>query len=197
MVSDDCVVSPASSVGSVGVASGSPCSSGNATKRRHHRAHGIVGGNVPGVAGGKRHKGNNGNNAINAVPAVIPQAEAEAAQKEDHAVENDSPESPVGSPCAGGSGQGGGGGGQVDQGGYNSEDEYSHLGLTLTEEEWQEKDLRFERAMRKKGFIIKYMDEDGSCLFRAVADQVYGDQDMHSTTRRHCMDYIVSLKTLF
>lgn len=27
--------------------------------------------------------------------------------------------------------------------GYNSEDEYSHVGQTLTEAEWREKDLRF------------------------------------------------------
>ena len=53
-----------------------------------------------------------------------------------------------------------------------TEDEYSHLGLNLSEEEWAEKDRRFERQMRKKGFVIKYMEEDGSCLFRAVADQV-------------------------
>ena len=55
---------------------------------------------------------------------------------------------------------------------FFAEDEYSHLGLNLTEEEWSEKDRRFERHMRKKGFVIKYMEEDGSCLFRAVADQV-------------------------
>jgi len=36
------------------------------------------------------------------------------------------------------------------------------------------------------------MTEDGSCLFRAVADQVFGDQEMHQIVRKHCMDYIVS-----
>ncbi|XP_069785374.1 OTU domain-containing protein 5-A isoform X2 [Narcine bancroftii] len=35
------------------------------------------------------------------------------------------------------------------------------------------------------------MKEDGACLFRAVADQVYGDQDMHDVVRKHCMDYLV------
>ena len=35
--------------------------------------------------------------------------------------------------------------------GYNSEDEYSHVGQTLTEEEWLEKDIRFENVMRRKG----------------------------------------------
>lgn len=39
---------------------------------------------------------------------------------------------------------------------------------------------------------IKKMQGDGACLFRAVADQVYGDQEMHANVRRLCMDYIVS-----
>lgn len=79
------------------------------------------------------------------------------------------------------------------EGGYNSEDEYSHLGVNMSEEEWLEKDRRFERVVKKQGYIIKYMVEDGNCLFRSVADQVYGDQEMHACVRDHCMDYIVSL----
>ena len=35
--------------------------------------------------------------------------------------------------------------------GYNSEDEYSHMGVNLTEDEWLEKDRKFERTMKKKG----------------------------------------------
>jgi len=62
-----------------------------------------------------------------------------------------------------------------DRGGYNSEDEYSHLGQSLTEEEWEAKERRFEKQMKKKGYIIKRMADDGSCLFRAVADQVFGE----------------------
>lgn len=83
------------------------------------------------------------------------------------------------------------GGEQNVEEGYNSEDEYSHVGVQLTEEEWQEKDRRFERLIKKKkGYNIKKMQEDGSCLFRAVADQIYGDEEMHTSVRRHCMDYI-------
>lgn len=55
-----------------------------------------------------------------------------------------------------------------------------------------QKDRLFEKKMRKKGLTVKRMGEDGACLFRAVADQVYGDQEMHAVVRRHCMDYIVS-----
>jgi len=76
--------------------------------------------------------------------------------------------------------------------GYNSEDEYSHVGANLTEAEWLEKDRRFEAVMRRKGYSIKKMGEDGACLFRAVADQLYGDQEMHQCIRAQCMDYIVA-----
>lgn len=46
--------------------------------------------------------------------------------------------------------------------------------------------------MRKRGFVVKNMKEDGACLFRAVSDQVFGDQEMHDIVRKQCMDYIVS-----
>lgn len=45
--------------------------------------------------------------------------------------------------------------GEGREGGYNSEDEYSHLGLNLTDEEWEQKDRRFEKTMRKKGDLLK------------------------------------------
>ena len=32
---------------------------------------------------------------------------------------------------------------------------------------------------------------DGNCLFRAVADQVYGDPEMHADVRHLCVDYMV------
>ncbi|EHB06384.1 OTU domain-containing protein 5 [Heterocephalus glaber] len=79
--------------------------------------------------------------------------------------------------------------------GYNSEDEYEAAAARIEamdpvtvkqQEHW------FEKALRdKKAFTIKQMKEDGACLFRAVADQVYGDQDMHEVVRKHCMDYLM------
>ncbi|KAL0123239.1 hypothetical protein PUN28_007681 [Cardiocondyla obscurior] len=82
--------------------------------------------------------------------------------------------------------------------GYNSGDEY--IGRTennLTLAEWQEKDRWFEKRLKKKGLVLKKMAEDGACLFRAVADQVYGDQEMHGIVRKHCMDYIASNQEFF
>ncbi|XP_011863458.1 PREDICTED: OTU domain-containing protein 5-A isoform X2 [Vollenhovia emeryi] len=82
--------------------------------------------------------------------------------------------------------------------GYNSGDEYTgHTENNLTLAEWQEKDRLFEKRLKKKGFILKKMAEDGACLFRAVADQVYGDQEMHGIVRKHCMDYIASNQEFF
>ncbi|CAM4624519.1 unnamed protein product [Lepidochelys kempii] len=79
--------------------------------------------------------------------------------------------------------------------GCNSEDEYETAaarGESLDPASAEQQENRFEKSLReKKGFIIKQMKEDGACLFRAVADQVYGDQDMHEVVRKHCMDYLM------
>jgi OTU domain-containing protein 5 len=84
-----------------------------------------------------------------------------------------------------------------DDTGYNSEDEYSHIGVKLTDEEWSEKDRRFDRNMRRQGYLIKKMGEDGACLFRAVADQLFGDEEMHRCVRAQCMDYLESNRDYF
>lgn len=47
--------------------------------------------------------------------------------------------------------------------------------------------------MRNRGFVVKNMKEDGACLFRAVSDQVFGDQEIHDVVRKQCMDYIVRI----
>ncbi|XP_067880407.1 OTU domain-containing protein 5-A [Heterodontus francisci] len=78
--------------------------------------------------------------------------------------------------------------------GYNSEDEYETASREQLQDPAQveQQEHWFEKALsEKKGFVIKRMKEDGACLFRAVADQVYGDQDMHDVVRKHCMDYLV------
>merc|ERR1719281_2218582 len=119
--------------------------------------------------------------AANAVGAAV----AAQAVSRGHNQDNDVSQQPLGSVSAACAGD------DNVEGGYNSEDEYSHIGVQLTEEEWQEKDRRFERLIKKrKGYVIKKMKEDGSCLFRAVADQIYGDQEMHAVVRDHCMNYI-------
>ncbi|KAM4663882.1 OTU domain-containing protein 5 isoform 2-T2 [Discoglossus pictus] len=84
-------------------------------------------------------------------------------------------------------------GNQEDGAGNNSEDEYETAARTQSiDPDTAEQEHWFEKTLQeKKGFIIKQMKEDGACLFRAVADQVYGDQDMHEVVRKHCMDYLM------
>lgn len=79
---------------------------------------------------------------------------------------------------------------EADPSGYNSGDEYDRSLDTMTDEELTEKEKMFDDKLRKKGYSIKKMGEDGACMFRAVADQIYGDQEMHNTVRKLCMDYM-------
>eukprot|EP00794_Sanderia_malayensis_P006057 gene6057-6759_t len=73
--------------------------------------------------------------------------------------------------------------------GYNSSDEH---GPCEMDPDIAKKEADFEKDLgEKKGYVIKKMVPDGACLFRAVADQVYGDQEMHSIVRNHCMDYML------
>ena len=57
---------------------------------------------------------------------------------------------------------------EVENSGYNSEDEYERNN-TYSEE----RELEFRRVLReKRGFEIKDVEADGACLFRSVSDQV-------------------------
>jgi hypothetical protein len=57
---------------------------------------------------------------------------------------------------------------------------------------FQERERQFEIDIRRvKGFEVKKMLEDGNCLFRAVADQVYGDLETYDSIRQMCIDYMV------
>lgn len=57
---------------------------------------------------------------------------------------------------------------------------------------FQERERQFEIEIRRaKGLEVKKMLEDGNCLFRAVADQVYGDSEAYDVVRQLCIDYMV------
>ena len=40
-------------------------------------------------------------------------------------------------------------------------------------------DAGFSQAMHDKGMVVMKMEGDGNCLFRSVADQVFGDPGRH------------------
>jgi len=57
--------------------------------------------------------------------------------------------------------------------------------------------MAFIRALETRGMGLFAMEGDGNCLFRSVADQVYGDQAMHRVVRAKCVEYMRSQKTWF
>ncbi|CAH8361241.1 unnamed protein product [Eruca vesicaria subsp. sativa] len=77
--------------------------------------------------------------------------------------------------------------------GYNSSDEHMprFVPSQATSGSGLEREHQFETEIRQsKGFEIRRMLADGNCLFRAVADQVYGDSESYDMTRQMCMDYM-------
>ncbi|KAM3010931.1 hypothetical protein FF2_029694 [Malus domestica] len=73
--------------------------------------------------------------------------------------------------------------------GYNSADEHSPCFVSSYDD--TERERQFEIDIRRaKGFEVKRMMEDGNCLFRAVADQVYGDSEAYDLIRQMCIDYM-------
>eukprot|EP00697_Spironema_sp_BW2_P004624 gnl/Spiro4/16271_TR8739_c0_g1_i1.p1 gnl/Spiro4/16271_TR8739_c0_g1~~gnl/Spiro4/16271_TR8739_c0_g1_i1.p1 ORF type:complete len:388 (-),score=50.62 gnl/Spiro4/16271_TR8739_c0_g1_i1:25-1188(-) len=75
--------------------------------------------------------------------------------------------------------------------GYNSDDERSPLKHVQT---FQEDEEQFMQRLRARGFEIKRMGEDGNCMFRAVSDQVFGDQEMYGDVRKLCCDFMAAEK---
>ncbi|KAL8154122.1 hypothetical protein V2J09_011882 [Rumex salicifolius] len=73
--------------------------------------------------------------------------------------------------------------------GYNSADEQNPVyGPSCND---IERERQFELDIRRsKGLEVKRMLEDGNCLFRAVADQVYGDPELYDLARQMCIDYM-------
>ncbi|KAK8683334.1 hypothetical protein V6N13_039398 [Hibiscus sabdariffa] len=67
--------------------------------------------------------------------------------------------------------------------GYNSADEQNPCFVSSYN------DAEFEIDIgRATGLEVKRMVEDGNCLFRAVADQVYGDSEAYDLIRQMCIE---------
>jgi len=77
--------------------------------------------------------------------------------------------------------------------GQVSEEQQMEAAMLLSREDAKnelEKEQRFEELMLSQGFVFKKINDDGNCLFGAVADQVYGDPSLHRQLRKMCMDYM-------
>ncbi|XP_010521639.1 PREDICTED: OTU domain-containing protein 5 [Tarenaya hassleriana] len=73
--------------------------------------------------------------------------------------------------------------------GYNSADEHNPYFMPSYYD--LERERQFELDIRRaKCYEVRRMMEDGNCLFRAVADQVYGDSEAYELIRQMCMDYM-------
>ncbi|KAL3618755.1 OVARIAN TUMOR DOMAIN-containing deubiquitinating enzyme 6 [Castilleja foliolosa] len=73
--------------------------------------------------------------------------------------------------------------------GYNSADEQGPCFGSSYDD--SERERQFEIDLRRvKGLEVRKMLEDGNCLFRAVADQVYGDSELYDLVRQMCIDYM-------
>lgn len=80
--------------------------------------------------------------------------------------------------------------------GYNSADEQGPCFGPCYDD--AEREHQFEIDVRRaKGLEVKRMLEDGNCLFRAVADQVYGDCEAYNLVRQMCIDYMVQERDHF
>ena len=55
----------------------------------------------------------------------------------------------------------------------------------------------FVESLKNIGLQIRYMDGDGNCLFRSIADQISGNQDLHHEIRSKVVNYITKFKDQF
>lgn len=70
--------------------------------------------------------------------------------------------------------------------------------LEQLREYWAQKEEQFRNELdQERSLRIEEVDSDGNCLFRAVAYQVYGDEDMCYFLRDKCMDYILACHAYF
>ena len=56
---------------------------------------------------------------------------------------------------------------------------------------------RFEEALERRRLRVKPVAGDGNCMFRSIADQIYGDEEMHAVTRELCMDHMEQSRAHF
>ena len=66
---------------------------------------------------------------------------------------------------------------------------YSHSSPILPSPSPNSESL-FLSALTVKGLTIKLIEGDGNCLFRAVSDQIYGEEGFYGQIRRYCVEYL-------
>jgi TolA-binding protein len=51
---------------------------------------------------------------------------------------------------------------------------------------------QYQKALEEQSLTLTTVSGDGNCLFRSVAHQIYGDENLHEVVRQKCMDYMES-----
>ncbi|XP_049845552.1 OTU domain-containing protein 5-B-like [Schistocerca gregaria] len=54
-----------------------------------------------------------------------------------------------------------------------------------------------DQWLESHGFYRKHTARDGSCLFRAVSEQIFFTQAAHKIVRKHCTDYMLRQRMKF
>lgn len=96
----------------------------------------------------------------------------------------------------------------ISEGDAENEDPRAFNDNQLTHEETAESRTRrittlseqyaqYTRVLEQQGLHIEAVEGDGNCLFRAVAHQVYGDENLHNLVRQKCLDYMESESEFF
>ena len=57
--------------------------------------------------------------------------------------------------------------------------------------------VAFKRQLARFGLKVKEIGADGNCLFRALSDQLKGNEKHYSVYRQQCADYIEENKELY
>ena len=65
-------------------------------------------------------------------------------------------------------------------------------------ETWKREEFeKLEELLKKENCTIERVKEDGNCLFRAVARQIYGDQEQYQKVREETVDYVINHRRYF
>jgi len=57
--------------------------------------------------------------------------------------------------------------------------------------------VQYLDALARRNLQVVSVEGDGNCLFRAVAHQIYGNEELHNIVRQKCVDYMESEAEFF
>ena len=61
----------------------------------------------------------------------------------------------------------------------------------------KDQEEKIKNNLEKLNFFIKKIEGDGNCMFRAVSDQIYGNEEYHYIIREKCMKYLLIERKFF